>query len=309
MSPSVKEFDLSGLESVSMTDMELENALTAYLPEAESRAALLADLRRTLTQLMRGDCAIHCKDFYFEELDAWKPRLEAEGVYILLSGLASGAKALMVWDTVLALEMIDRLLGGEATEMPVRRPLTEIEVGVMSYLITKLLECFHQYLPQEAMPIRLEAVVARREDLAPLYAGVDEIALADFTVVLPHVSGGVQLVLPDSFIFEVMRPQVDLYAEQERQALIDSRLHQVGDLSYPMMASVGETELLPSEIVGLASGDIVLIDVPHVQCQEGQVTGELVLRPLREGAPTIVTDIRENGPPARLEVKKVYHAV
>lgn len=304
---SIVPYNFSRLETISRATLQIQETLSRLLPAGERRLKLLRRLEQTLQQCVRGGCTLHAKGYRLEAAPTWRDRAAGEGVYAILAATQTGAKGLLVWDPVLALALIDRLLGGELTEVPEPRPLTEIEKGVLSYLVMQLCRVFHQFFGNEGTGIRVEKIVSDFKTVKAMLAGSEQMALADITVAIPEVSGQIQLVLPDQFVSEVLSPRVAAPAKTFTEAEQRERLERFGNLLFPMRASVGEARLTPQEIGSLEPGDIILVDHPHCHLIEGKVSGEIKFYPLSRGTPTLITQIRETTPRAQLEVKEVYY--
>ncbi len=300
-------YNLSRLESVSRSEMAIQDTLLHFVPEGETRLKLLLAMEQSLQQCIRGGCTLHPQGYRLADAAPWLHRAGTEGLYVIFSTVPTGAKALLVFDPVLALALINRLLGGELTEVPAERDLSEIEHGVLTYLLMQVCRSFHDFFGNETAPIRVEKVVTRTEDVQNLIAGTEMMAVADVTVAIPELTGQLQLVLPDMFIEEVLAPRTALPDDSVSGDTQEARLMQLGDLVFPMQACVGELSLSPKEIDGLQVGDIVLVDSPYAHVEGATVKGSLKLYPMRPGAPTVETKIREAGPPARPEVIGLYH--
>lgn len=303
MNASVKKYDFSRLASVSLRELELERILHRYVISAE-RSQLIRALEKALQECVRGGCTLHSKGFRLEAAGQWMQRMGDSAVYAILSAVPGGPKALMVCEPVLALSIIDRILAGELTEIASPRSLSEIEFGVLSYVLARLCQVCHRFVDPTAMPIRLEKVHEDAHILESLVAGSEVVALAEVTIALPELSGVVQLVLPELFIREVMATQ-DVASPRAGQTSVQ-RLHELGDLSFRMRAAVGSATLTAKEVKQLEAGDIILLDQCHA-FYDGQVLkGDIVFHPARHGVPTIVGSITDAGPPAKFAIKEIY---
>ena len=310
MPSSVKKFDFHQLESVSPGDLHLMNTLRHYAPAGRGRQTLLRRLEQVLQHITRGGCTLHSRGFRLEEATAWKGRLgparsgggEA-AVYTVLSAVPGGPQAILVWEPILVLALIDRILAGELTEVPGLRSLSDIERGVLSYVMAKLCQACHGELAAGAMPIRLERIHEDSEAAANLVSSAEQVAVAEVTIALPELSGVMQVVLPDLFIREVMATQAR--PEPDEAARMASGLEELGDLSFDVSASIGRATLTHREVSQLEAGDIVLLDESQCRYADGHLQGEVTLRPRQHGVPTVVAAIQDVGPPAKLAVTSI----
>jgi len=307
---NIEPFNFARLKSVSRAELRLQTILQQFLPTGKKRLKLLHALEKTLQESIRGGCTLHLKDYHLQKTAIWQDRSDEAAVYVTLTTAPTGAKALLVFDPVLALCLIDRLLGGSLTEVPAARVLTELEAGVFSYLLMQVCRTFHQSHPSEHQaPIRVAKIFSEPEQLETILAGTERLVVADATVALPELSLPVQIVLPDAFVEEVLAPRSRQPMEQLSIAQQRQGLMAYGDLSFAMRASAGETTLTPREVAHLEAGDIILLDQPHVHFEEGQIAGQLQVYPVHPGAPTFLTKIRDTHAPACLEVMEVYRGV
>ncbi len=302
--------DFSRLEKISLTERRLRETLDNFIPAGERRLQLQLAIEQALQQSLRGGCTLHGKAYRLEAAEEWRDHAAGDALYVTLSVIPTGAKMVLVWDPVLALALVDRVLGGELKEVPVARQLTEIEIGVISFLLMQACRVFDQMVAESAngefAPIRIEKVFHARETLLAAMAGAKQVAVMDVSVAIPELTGLMQMVLPDNFIEEVMQPRVKLPEQTLGVAEERARLESLGDLTFPMRAVVGESALLPAELGALEPGDIVLLDQAHARMEQGRLQGHVQLKALRPGAPTLMTQIRDDGPPAQLEIIEMY---
>lgn len=315
----IHPYNFSRLESVSLAECRLKETLKNFIPEGEARLKLLLSVEKVLQQSIRGGCTLHTKEYRVEDYNTWRGRIGGEGIYSMFSTLPTGAKMLLIWDSVLALSLIDRMLGGELTEIPAARELSEIENGVLSFLLMQIARTFHTFQQDEGRrsthlepvsesfaPIRFEKVFSDQETLEASLLGVKHVVVVDVKVAIPELIGQVQLVLPDLFIEEVLAPRVSAMKTELSCEERQERLNLLGDLLFPMRASIGEAFLSAGEMVDLQPGDIILLDQPHCQLTGGKIEGDVVFYPECMGAPTIVATIQDLGPPAQMAVKEIY---
>jgi flagellar motor switch protein FliM len=307
---AINPYNFSNIESVSTSERRLHEILDSIIPKGEMRFNFLLSLEKVVQQSIRGGFTLHCKGYHLEDRNTWQARAGQNGVHVMLSALSTGSKMLLICDPVLVLALIDRLLGGELHEIPTARKLTEIETGVFSYLLMQLCRAFHEFQQSKAesnfAPIRVEKVFSDQDSFEAALAGVKRVATANLTVAIPELTGGVQIVLPDLFVEEVLASFIQTQEVELSEEDQLNRLYLMGDLKFHMRATVGETMLTPAEINDLQPGDIVLLDQPHSYLKDNRLEGDVVFYPVQRDVPTIVATIRDTGPPARFEIKEMY---
>lgn len=300
--------DFSKLKCLTQAELHLWQALYRFGATLDWSQGFFPRLMSSLSEVLRCPSSVRFKGMRLEAALPWQQRLSQAGVFATLSAGPSGEKAYLLVDPVFALSLIDRLLGGEPTELPSARRLTEIEAGAMSYLIARALQSFFDFLGSEQGHYRLEKIYGLSEELGPLLANVATLALIDLQVSLPEVGAHVQLCLPDRFIQQELGGAIDSGAFQARLSEERSRrLQSFGDLPLHYLVMVGAAVLSNEECQSLHIGDIVLLDSHQVGVSAGGLTGELSLVPSQGRGPRVQLAIEDPAPPAKLRVKEIYH--
>jgi flagellar motor switch protein FliM len=179
-----------------------------------------------------------------------------------LAVLAPGAlpgRAVMEVELALAHAAVDTLLGG-AGETVGLRPLTDIEEGVMGYVVLEALKVLVPGLQPGVPRPRLDGV-ARGVDEVSARLGEDGSMLAVHlhATLGPH-AGMVRLVVP-SAVLEAAEPAVDS-AQRGARFRVDMMVnaHRLSAVRGWLRAEIGTAELSALDLASLREKDVLLVD-------------------------------------------------
>ncbi|WP_338867505.1 type III secretion system cytoplasmic ring protein SctQ [Myxococcus stipitatus] len=260
-----RPFTFKGLEKVSKAQGKLAHRLRWLTPSAGT----LGQISTRLKGLFDAEVRLTLESVQVRPMEELRRFL---GDPTFLAVLAPGAlqgRAVLEVELALAHTAVDLLLGG-AGETVGLRPLTDIEEGVMGYVVLESLRVLVPALQAGVPRPRLDGVAR----------GVDEVSarLGDEAPMLtvhlnanlgPHV-GMVRLVVP-SAVLEAAEPAV---ASAQRNAVkkADMAAH-AGRLSAVrswLRAEIGTAELSTHDLASLRVKDVVLVDVLSARPDRGE---------------------------------------
>ena len=202
-------FSFQNLPQVSRT----ENDLVVALQSLWQRMGFAQQLVPNLEQVIAKNVGLAAKltvDRIFTtpaKPESGKPEsgkdflatLPPAGAYVLLGLTPVSEKAIVEVDLQLAHVIIDRLLGGTGEPLGVIGPLSEVEEGVLSYFVLKLLAQIHEQAGGGTrLHFRLEEMA---HSVKSWQAKVSDASVVIFlTLSLGHRSGYLKLILPANLI-------------------------------------------------------------------------------------------------------------
>ncbi|RKG97401.1 YscQ/HrcQ family type III secretion apparatus protein [Corallococcus sp. CA053C] len=187
---------------------------------------------------------------------------------VLAPGSLKGRVVLEI-ELALAHSAVDLLLGG-AGETVGLRPLTDIEEGVMGYVV---LEALKELVPglQPGVPRPRLDGVARGVDEVSARLGEDGPMLAvHLNAVLGTHRGIVRLVVP-SAVLEAAEPEVASAQRRERRRA-DMKAHgrRLSSLRDWLRAEIGVAELSAQDLASLRIKDVLLLDALSARPDRGE---------------------------------------
>lgn len=176
---------------------------------------------------------------------------------------------LMDMSTNIAFMMIDRLLGGQGEEYPIKRTFTEIELAILKTVFDRfnyyIQEGWSDYIEVETRVDNIET----NSRLVQAHSLEDIVVIVVMDIKLKDVEGKLNFCIPainleqmmGSFTSKYMRTVKKIDADKGEQrkhfimdALVDSDLE--------MSAVLGKVELDLQTILGLRVNDVIMINKP-----------------------------------------------
>ncbi|WP_241758550.1 type III secretion system cytoplasmic ring protein SctQ [Pyxidicoccus parkwayensis] len=189
-----------------------------------------------------------------------------------LAVLAPGAlqgRAVLEVELSLAHAAVDQLLGG-AGEMVGLRPLTDIEEGVMGYVVLEALKVLVPALQQSVPRPRLDGV-ARGVDEVSARLGDDGPMLAvHLHATLGQHGGLVRLVVPAA-VLEAAEPVVESAQRRARlQADLEANASRLSAVRGWLRAEIGAAEISAQDLASLRVKDVLLVDALSARPDRGE---------------------------------------
>lgn len=199
---------------------------------------------------------------------------------------------------------VARLLADERDTMLAHRPLTEVEAGVFSFLLLKILNLLRPSA-EEAHPVavRLEDTRNDLRSCADILAQEEHWLVATWSINTGFELGYIRALLPDSLPLRVgARPAGASHKDmvRPRNAKLRERLPRLRRLRFEGRVELGRLELSSRELSTLERGDVVVWETSEITLDRcGQPEGAAMLR-LGKGLCGAVLGTLYSGEPGRL---------
>ena len=177
----------------------------------------------------------------------------------VLAPLPNKTRGLLEIELGLAHMIIDMLLGG-AGEAVALRPLTDIEEGVITYVLIETLKVLAPSVDPSLPKLRLESV-CRSFDEAVAILGEDEhLAVVQLKVVLGAHAGYVRLFIPES-VLGMARPPADASVRRARRSAdATANASRLSDVKVWVRAEIGQVEISAADLGQVREGDVILVE-------------------------------------------------
>ncbi len=268
------------LRKVSRRQQQLLSALRAYLPDTALRDRFVRGVRQAVAAVVGDPFEMRLEGVEQEPFSFFLRRLPASPALIVISLMPGKGHIVCEVDTTLAMMAVERLLGGQLDAMPEPRALTDIEQGVLQYLVLEILAGAHQACGSEPrVHFRFERFAAGAEEASAFAEPDAPVAVLAWRVTLGRYSGFVRLCFTEPFLDQAL---LDLQARGEERPLESGEaremLAQYGFLRVPIWAEAGRTTLYPADLKGLEEGDVVLLEQGDIALSGNASGGRAVLR-------------------------------
>lgn len=170
-----------------------------------------------------------------------------------------GTRGILEFELSLAHAAIDMLLGGGSEAVAIR-PLTEIEEGVLSYVLLEALKALVPVLEPERPRLRLERILRNVDEAAELVRDETELAQVQFKLLIGVHPGFFRLFLPGSVLAGIVPPPDSPDRRARRLAQVERNLQRLSGVRTTLRAEIARAELTTGDFASLRQGDVVLVE-------------------------------------------------
>lgn len=260
-----RPFVFTGLEKVSRMQGQLAERLRWLTPNAGTLETVCARLKA----LFDVDVRLSVESAQARPMTELRRFLGDPSFLAVLAPGALKGRVVLEIELSLAHSAVDLLLGG-AGETVGLRPLTDIEEGVMGYVV---LEALKELVPglQPGVPRPRLDGVARGVDEVSARLGEDGPMLAvHLNAVLGSHRGIVRLVVP-SAVLEAAEPAVESAQRRElRRQDMRANGRRLSALRDWLRAEIGVAELSAQDLASLRIKDVLLLDLLSARPDRGE---------------------------------------
>ncbi|MFN0064359.1 MAG: type III secretion system cytoplasmic ring protein SctQ [Myxococcaceae bacterium] len=259
-------FRFGGLERVGKTQILLMERMTQLLPGVGADGAVAPELLARLAELLDATVALRVDYVHVVPPSRLRQYLGTTAFCTVIAPLPHKPRGIFEVELDLAHRVIDLLFGGPGEVLGLR-PLTDIEEGVMSYLVLEVLKALSPHLDPGLPKLRLESIAKQRDDALALFEEEAHVGVAQFKVVVGQASGYVRLLIPESVLrmAQGLAPGVERAQRQTR--LQRPNLARLGGAKAWLRVDIGHTEITSEALRALAPKDVLVLDaltaLPH----------------------------------------------
>lgn len=260
-----KPFRFTKLEKVGRAQANLAARLPWLAPPGDAGEAVCARLK----QVFDVDVRFSVEAVQVRPSSELRKYVSQPGFLAVLAPGALAGRAVLEVELALAHAAVDMLLGG-AGEMVGLRPLSEIEEGVMSFVVLEALKAMAPSLEQGLPRLRLEGVARGANEAAEILGEEGHFVALHFHAVLGSHTGMVRLVVPAS-VLEAAEPAKDSERRRtKRQADLQANLARLSGVRAWLRAEIGYAEILRRDLSSLRVKDVVLLDALSARPDRGE---------------------------------------
>jgi flagellar motor switch protein FliM len=267
---SWRPFRFSNLEKVSKRHAQLIRNLEWMLPNVRTTGEVSSSVRKRLQEMLEEPVSLQAEYVHVVPLPKLRRYIGEPTFLAVLTPQPNKTRGLLEIELGLAHQAIDLLLGG-AGEAVALRPLTDIEEGVMTYLIIEMLKALAPSLDPSLPKLRIEGVVRGFEDAASLMSEDESLAVVQLRAVIGQHSGYVRLSIPET-VLAAANPPADAEVRKARR-VADAVAHRawLKNVRVALRAEIGQVVISAGDLAQLRERDVVLVDA--LSCRPDQGTG------------------------------------
>jgi flagellar motor switch protein FliM len=169
----------------------------------------------------------------------------------------------------LAHAAIDKLLGGTGEQVANRR-LTDIEEGVMEFIILEALKTLAPNLEQGLPRMRLEGTARSVKEALQLLEGEEQVVVVQLKSTLGAQDGFIRLFIPATVVGMTNPPGEGPERRARHRHEIERNLARLRQVKTWLRAEIGRAEVTTADVQRLGSGDVVLLDELTARPDQGQ---------------------------------------
>jgi flagellar motor switch protein FliM len=265
-----RPFRFSNLEKVSKRQAQLLKNLEWMLPTVRSTGEVSSSVRKRLQEMLEEQVSLQTEYVHVVPLPKLRRYIGEPTFLAVLTPQPNKTRGLLEIELGLAHQAIDMLLGG-AGEAVALRPLTDIEEGVMTYVIIETLKALAPSLDPSLPKLRIEGVVRGFEDAASLMGEDESLAVIQLKAVFGQHSGYVRLFIPET-VLATANPPADAEVRRARRSS-DAVAHasRLKSVRTALRAEIGQVEISAGDLAQLRERDVVLVEA--LSCRPDQGAG------------------------------------
>ncbi|MDY7225532.1 type III secretion system cytoplasmic ring protein SctQ [Hyalangium rubrum] len=263
--PAWKPFRFQNLERVDRTQSGLSARAQRLLPLPSSVETLYSRLKA----LFDAEPRFSLVSVQIRPATELRRHLGESSFLTVLAPGAHKSRVIMEVELALAHNVVDMLLGG-AGETVGLRPLTDIEEGVMSFVILEALKALTPGLEPNVPRLRLESV-ARGLDEVAAKLGEDELVIAvHLNATIGPYTGMVRLVIPGSVVSAADEGRKLPERRIRLRSDIKANLKMLSTVRTWLRAEIGQAEVASSDLAYIRVKDVVLMDALTARPDRGE---------------------------------------
>lgn len=267
---AIRPYTFKGLKRLSQAQAAVHQSFVQYVSHKPFAPDFSAGLAALLERILDTQCEFGETEICSMSGEETCSLIPKTTCLVVVGGAPGEHKIVVEIDLALAHFAIDRVLGGKGDAAPMGQKLSEVETGVFSYLVLKLLSYFQTGLATgKELALVLDQFGSCVDDLSHLLHSDASFHMVAFRLQLGKRLGYARLFLPDALVtshFAGPTPE-DVTNTQE---LMHTRtlLKCLKDLETCASVEIATLCLSDEEIEQLGEGDIVLLDNHEIQMGE-----------------------------------------
>ncbi|MBX5483682.1 MAG: YscQ/HrcQ family type III secretion apparatus protein, partial [Myxococcaceae bacterium] len=264
-----RPFKFENLEKVTRAQAILSEKLEWLVPAAVGTGRVDQAVLERLKQLFEVD-----SDLILDSVYVLRPRdlrrYVADPTFLApLAPLPHKTRGFIEIELSLAHAAIDMLLGGAGEVVPMRA-LTDIEEGVMGFVVLETLRALSPNIDPGLPRLRMEGVVHGVDEAIALLGDEALVAMVQFKCVLGAHSGFIRLFVPSTVLSLASPPEMAPEARGRRRTRIERHIGRLVGVKTWLRAEIGRAEIGARDLAGLGKGDVVLTDEITVRTDRGE---------------------------------------
>lgn len=252
-------FSFSKLEKVSKSHQLLLRDLEWLLPNVGTTGEVAESVQIRLQELIHEKVTLAAESMTVVNPAKAQRYLSDPTFLAVLAPVPNRTRGLLEVELSLAHQIIDMLLGG-AGEAIALRPLTDLEEGVLTYVLIETLKVFAPALDPSLPKLRLERVCRSFAEAVVILGEDEHLAVVQLKAMLGPHAGYVRLFIPES-VLAMAHPHVNAEVRRARRS-VDAHAHaaRLSQVKVWLRAEIGQVEISTDDLSEVREGDVILLE-------------------------------------------------
>jgi type III secretion system YscQ/HrcQ family protein len=274
---AARPFIFTSLPRLTKAQAALQQSLALYLAQAPLQPDFSKKLTQTLSDLLKEPTQISAAELGSVSRSELGALLPALGCLIVLGAAPTPHKIIVDVDSVMAAGAIERLLGGDGRAERLSRAFTEVECGVLSYGVLRLLSLLEgAWETGRELSLGLDRFASTLDELEPLIHDESGYQLLSFRLQVGPRHAYARVLIPDPLIgerFGAALPQSQPTPQDRLQ--MRRCLAALGDCEVTASLQGARIDLSTSDMAHVEAGDIILLENHQLRQTADGIVGEL----------------------------------
>jgi flagellar motor switch protein FliM len=264
---TARPYTFAHLPRLTRAQVALQESLSLSLSERPFAPDFKRGLEALLGEIFRGGCRImrgEMRHVSRADLLALTPQL---GCFAIVGAAPSNAKIIVDMDPGLCAVAVDRILGGAGDVPRMARPWTDVEAGILSYVLLQV--CAHVQGGMRSgheMALVLDRVVSSLNEVADALPADAAFVQLGYRLDLGGRIGYGRVLLPEALITERFSAAPTTGAPTPHEfASMRQRLAVLGERRTTVRTIAAHLDLGADDVANLEAGDIIVLEDHKLQ--------------------------------------------
>jgi type III secretion system YscQ/HrcQ family protein len=259
MARNWQPYSFHNLEHVSKRDLSLIKNLQWVVPNVVSLGEVPVGLKKRLEELLEEPVSIEIEYVHVVSLSKLMQYVGDPTFLAVLAPHPHKSRGFLEVELGLAHHAIDTLLGGTGESVALR-PLTDLEEGLMAYVVIECLKTLTPALDVGMPKLRLESVARGFAEISGLVSEEEHLCVIQLRAVFGSQVGYLRLVIPQA-VLTASEPAADSPQKKARLAhAADTNGKRLRNVKCSIRAEIGVVEISGADLEQLRERDVVLIE-------------------------------------------------
>jgi type III secretion system YscQ/HrcQ family protein len=258
------------MERLSRQQARLLNRLDWLVPPGFLSGEIPESTRARMRELFDEDVRLWLDYAHVISRDRLKKIISDPTFLATINPSPQGTRGVLEFELGLAHAAIDLLLGAASPGAMALRPLTEIEEGVISYVLLEALKLLVPANDPSRPRLRLERILHGVDEALEVFSDETEVAVVQYKLTVGINPGYFRLFIPGSTIARAAPPPETPERRAWQRAVLQRNIRRLAGVRLNLRAEIARVEIAGREFASLHPGDVLLVEDFSARPDKGQ---------------------------------------